>query len=164
MTQPPLITRQRWDEPLAPLPPQEAPTLPAQPQTPPAVRRSSRLKQPPKSHEDYIRSDQTKFFVGVLEEGGEQLTYEQASKDPQWIKAMQSQCANIMKNHIWSLVKPPLEVRPITARWLYKIKPGVAGGPVRYKARIVAWEFSKSMASISRRHSLQWYGGNPSEL
>lgn len=63
MTQPPLITHQRWDKPLAPLPPQEAPTLPARPQNLPAVRRSSRFKHPPISHEDYIRSDQRQFFL-----------------------------------------------------------------------------------------------------
>jgi hypothetical protein len=43
----------------------------------------------------------------------------------------------------WDLVSPPLGVRPITCKWVYKIKTRSDGSLERYKARLVARDFQQ---------------------
>jgi hypothetical protein len=82
-------------------------------------------------------------FICTIEEGGESITYQEASHDPRWQAAMASELRSITKNNTWTLVKCPPQVRPITARWLFKIKPGLPGQPPRFKARIMAHGFQQ---------------------
>lgn len=56
---------------------------------------------------------------------------------------MQAEIDSINNNHTWSLVPLPPGKKAISSRWVYKIKPGNAGSPPRYKARLVARGFEQ---------------------
>jgi hypothetical protein len=43
-----------------------------------------------------------------------------------------------MKNDTWILVPLPSEQKPITCKWIFKIKYKVDGSVAKYKARLVA--------------------------
>lgn len=49
----------------------------------------------------------------------------------------------LMKNLTWNLVPKPKDVKPITCKWVYKIKRNLDGGVDMYKARLVARGFSQ---------------------
>jgi hypothetical protein len=49
----------------------------------------------------------------------------------------------LIKNQTWDLVPKPKEVKPITCKWIYKIKSRANGSVDRYKARLVACGFSQ---------------------
>jgi hypothetical protein len=43
----------------------------------------------------------------------------------------------------WDLVSYPPRVRPITCKWVYKVKTRFDGSPERYKTRLVARGFQQ---------------------
>ncbi|WVZ76624.1 hypothetical protein U9M48_024581 [Paspalum notatum var. saurae] len=61
--------------------------------------------------------------------------------DPNWVNAMHEELENFEKNHVWDLVEPPPNCRPIGAKWVFKNKQGEDGMVVRNKARLVAQGF-----------------------
>jgi hypothetical protein len=56
---------------------------------------------------------------------------------------MQAEIESINCNRTWSLVPLPPDKKAISSRWVYKVKPGTAGNPTRYKARLVARGFEQ---------------------
>ena len=100
-------------------------------------RRSNRHCQPPISHQDYVRSDDTHFMLLVIHEGGESISYTGAIRDPKWVQAIKSEKESTMRNQVWTYVSCPTRIKPITARWLFKLKPGPANIPSKHKARVV---------------------------
>jgi transposase InsO family protein len=60
----------------------------------------------------------------------------------EWIKAVEDEFFSLIKNGTWELVKLPAGRKPITAKWLFKLKPLPEGG-FKYKARFVARGFSQ---------------------
>ena len=46
-------------------------------------------------------------------------------------------------NQTWELVPKPKDVKPISCKWVYKIKTRPDGSIERYKARLVARGFSQ---------------------
>ena len=47
----------------------------------------------------------------------------------------------IEENKTWQLVDPPLGCRPISLKWVYKVKRDKHGAIVKHKARLVARGF-----------------------
>nr|GEU33305.1 hypothetical protein [Tanacetum cinerariifolium] len=68
----------------------------------------------------------------------EPVTYAEASKRMEWVKAMDSELASIEKNNTWSLVNLPKNRKAIGLKWVYKVKHDPSGKILKYKARIVA--------------------------
>lgn len=50
-----------------------------------------------------------------------------------------------MINGTWTLVPCPKDRKPIGSRWVFSIKPGVNGYPIRYKARLVVKGYSQRL-------------------
>ena len=73
----------------------------------------------------------------------EPSSYEEASKGPQWRKAMEEEIKALNDNQTWDLVPRPNEVKPISCKWVYKITTRPDGSVERYKARLVARGFSQ---------------------
>ncbi|WVZ97321.1 hypothetical protein U9M48_042869 [Paspalum notatum var. saurae] len=45
-----------------------------------------------------------------------------ALSDPNWVNAMHEELENFERNHIWDLVEPPPNCRPIGTKWVFKNK------------------------------------------
>ncbi|WVZ52052.1 hypothetical protein U9M48_003147 [Paspalum notatum var. saurae] len=54
---------------------------------------------------------------------------------------MHEELENFERNHVWDLVQPPPNCRPIGTKWVFKNKQGENGMVVRNKARLVAQGF-----------------------
>jgi len=67
-----------------------------------------------------------------------------ASKDSRWIATMQIEIEALNANHTWKFVDLPSNVVPIGSKWVYKIKRYADGSIERYKARLVAQDFSQT--------------------
>ncbi len=66
------------------------------------------------------------------------------SKDVKWEMAMQEEYDSFVVNNTWSLVPFPKGRKPISCKWVFKIKHGVHGEVECYKARIVARGFTQT--------------------
>ncbi|WVZ52324.1 LOW QUALITY PROTEIN: hypothetical protein U9M48_003396 [Paspalum notatum var. saurae] len=64
-----------------------------------------------------------------------------ALSDPNWVNAMHEELENFERNHVWDLVEPPPNCRPIGTKWVFKNKQGEDGMVVRNKARLLAQGF-----------------------
>ncbi len=71
----------------------------------------------------------------------EVLNGEDAKK---WEMAMQEEYDSLVINNIWSLVSLPKGRKPISCKWMFKIKHGVHGEVEHYKARLVARGFTQT--------------------
>ena len=56
---------------------------------------------------------------------------------------MQNEMDSLYENHTYELVELPKGKRALQNKWVYKLKPGDAGKPPRYKARIVVKGFQQ---------------------
>jgi hypothetical protein len=61
-----------------------------------------------------------------------------------WGMAMQEEYDSLVVNNTWSLVPLPKGRKPISCKWVFKIKHGVHGEVERYKARLVARGFTQT--------------------
>jgi len=60
-----------------------------------------------------------------------------------WQAAMQEEMDSLTNNSTWELVPRPDDVRPISTKWVFKLKRDATGTPTRYKARLVARGFNQ---------------------
>ena len=75
---------------------------------------------------------------------------------PEWQLAMAEELAALERSGTWDLVPLPSGVRPITCKWVYKIKTRSDSSLERYKDRLVARGFQQEQGAIMMRHSLLW--------
>jgi hypothetical protein len=74
----------------------------------------------------------------------ETLNGENAKK---WEITMQEEYDYLVINNTWSLVPLPKGRKPISCKWVFKIKHGVDGEVERYKARLVARGFTQTFGA-----------------
>ena len=79
------------------------------------------------------------MYSSITEPG----SFQQASKDPDWVHAMKLEIAALESNQTWSIVDLPSGKTPIDCRWIYKVKYKASGEVERYKARLVAKGYSQ---------------------
>eukprot|EP00253_Pinus_taeda_P032959 PITA_32959 len=104
-----------------------------------SLRRSTRMKRPPKRYDDYVTS------VAFTANDDEPLCYQNAvegSKSEKWKAAMKDEMMALDKNDTWDLVKLPKDRKTVGCKWVLKLKRGVDDTEDRYKARLVAKGFS----------------------
>lgn len=73
----------------------------------------------------------------------EPLSFKDANRYLVWYNAMQEEIQTLHSNHTWSLVSSHPSMNVIGSRWAYKIKRHADGRIDRYKARLVAHDFSQ---------------------
>lgn len=110
-------------------------------------RRSERRRRRNEKYKDYtIGADYDKitecFFAGPFDDL-EPSSYEDAKGSPNWEAAMKEEMSALHKNETWDLVPKPKGVKPISCKWVYKVKRKSDGSVDRYKARLVARGFSQ---------------------
>ncbi|CAN1187372.1 Retrovirus-related Pol polyprotein from transposon TNT 1-94 [Linum perenne] len=83
--------------------------------------------------------------AALIEEAiiNEPNTFEEASLKKEWLKAMKEEIDALDHNETWDLVPKPEGVKPISCKWVYKVKTSPDGSIERYKARLVARGFSQ---------------------
>jgi len=99
------------------------------------LRRSTRIRKPNPKYAN----------AAIVEEADakEPETFEEAFQHPKWIKAMEEEMVALDRNQTWELVPKPKDVKPISCKWVYKIKRRTNGSIERHKARLVARGFSQ---------------------
>jgi hypothetical protein len=75
------------------------------------VRRSNRERRP-----------NPKYVDVVYAEIKEPSTFQEASNSPEWRKAMEEEILALKQNQTWNLVPKPEGVKPLSCKWVYKLK------------------------------------------
>ena len=105
---------------------------------PTLLRRSEHTQQCPDRYGIWIYS--------VKQQEKEQVTVKEAissSESEKWKEAMEKEIRSIEANEVWELVELPKGKKTIGCKWVYKCKLGVDGSLERYKACLVAKDFSQ---------------------
>nr|GEX08944.1 hypothetical protein [Tanacetum cinerariifolium] len=97
----------------------------------PVLRRSQRV---PKPNSKYMYARVAKVEDGLRETD----SYHEASENEHGISAMKAEMDALVSNQTWELVQKPPGVKPMSSKWVYKVKQKVDGTVDRYKARLVA--------------------------
>jgi Reverse transcriptase (RNA-dependent DNA polymerase) len=100
------------------------------------LRRSHRTVRAP---ERYTGLHEISVF-----DAGDPLTYAEAVDKPnsnKWPETMRSEIQSMYNNTVWNLVAPPVGVKPIANKWVFKRKIGMDRNMIIYKARLVAKGF-----------------------
>ena len=80
-----------------------------------------------------------------------------------WTAAMDEEIASLHSNNVWELVELPRDAKPITCKWVYKIKYNTDRSIDRYKARLVVRgftqkegiDFNETFAPVAKYSSLR---------
>ena len=88
------------------------------------------------------------YAMAMVVENAEGLTptYEEARKRPDWPKwqdAILSELNSLEKSGTWRLVERPPGANIVDCRWVLRIKKNAAGEVEKYKARLVAKDFTQ---------------------
>ena len=73
----------------------------------------------------------------------EPSSYEEATSQPEWQEAMQREFDASHANNTWILTPLPAGKKPISCKWVYKIKYKADGSLERCKARLVIRGFAQ---------------------
>ncbi|KAL3690152.1 hypothetical protein R1sor_016461 [Riccia sorocarpa] len=118
-------------------------TCPSPPPSPPAVpplraTRSGRIVRPPQRYIDYN--------LALTVELREPESFQQALQDPRWRRAIAAEIQSLKKKQTCDLAPLPSGARPISARWIFRIKPSTQPtvAPI-CKARLVARGFQQRL-------------------
>ncbi|XP_075097846.1 uncharacterized protein LOC142175166 [Nicotiana tabacum] len=127
-------------------------------------RRSGRTSKPPIWLKDYVTLSQGKAncsyplsacvsYENISDSYAKALSsysavvepqsYAEAVKDPKWIEAIKAEISALEENHTWSIVELPTRKVPIGCKWVFKVKYTSSGEVERYKARLVAKDYSQ---------------------
>ncbi|KAI3707507.1 hypothetical protein L6452_26097 [Arctium lappa] len=123
-------------------------------------RKSTRSSTLPRHFDDYVVEGKVKYgiekvvnysclnseffcFVSTLNKSFEREIFYEASKDQNWVDAMNLEMEALYRNGTWLLTDLPPGRKPIGCRWIYKIKYKSTGEIERYKARLVAKGYSQ---------------------
>ena len=91
--------------------------------------------------------------------------FNEASKDKDWVAAMNEELDQIEKNSTWELVPRPLDKNIIGSKWVFKNKSNEQGKIVRNKARLVCkgyaqvegQDFDETFAPVARMEAIRMF-------
>jgi len=66
-----------------------------------------------------------------------------SSNSQNWVNAMKDEMKSMQDIDIWNLVELPKGVKPIGCKWIFKTKRDSKGNFERYKAHLVAKDFTQ---------------------
>jgi hypothetical protein len=84
----------------------------------------------------------------------EPTTFEKATSCNEWKDAMKKEHDALIKNGTWRLVDPPIGIKPIGSKWVYKTKYKADGSLDKHKARLVANGYAPKKVLIIQKHLL----------
>jgi len=77
-----------------------------------------------------------RIFCRYQKDCGARILYE-AAKDPFWRDTMKEEIRALEENETWTLETLPSGKKPISCKWVYRVKYSLDGSIQRYKARVV---------------------------
>ncbi|XP_020260687.1 uncharacterized protein LOC109837018 [Asparagus officinalis] len=83
-------------------------------------------------------------FIASLDSVTIPNNWQVAKKDQKWKAAMHEELRALEKNRTWELVKLPKGKRAVGCKWVFTVKQNPDGQVERYKARLVAKEYSQT--------------------
>ena len=87
----------------------------------PSLQRSSQVRNPPTSYDDYVST------VALVSIDGEPNYFQEAinvSKNAQWKKSMNEEMDALERNKKWDLVELPKDMKVVGCKWVYKMEKG----------------------------------------
>ena len=114
-----------------------------QPQEVP-LRRSTRERRTAISDDYIVFLQEHEDGIGLTED--DPINFHQAmrsSKSQQWIDAMKDEMKSMEDNDVWDLIDLPEGAKSIGCKWIFKTKLDSKGNVERYKARLVAKDFTQ---------------------
>ncbi|XP_075104254.1 uncharacterized protein LOC142178500 [Nicotiana tabacum] len=76
----------------------------------------------------------------------EPSSFREASQDDRWVDVMKQEIHAFEENNIWEIVDLPSRKKPIGSKWVYKINYKANGEIDRFKARLVAKDYTQQKA------------------
>ena len=73
----------------------------------------------------------------------ESKNFDEASKDKNWINAMNEELDQIEKNKTWELIPRPVGKNVIGTKWIFKNKMNEQGQVIKNKSRLVCKGYSQ---------------------
>ncbi|GKC68141.1 ribonuclease H-like domain-containing protein, partial [Tanacetum coccineum] len=128
--------------------------------TSPELRRSTKQKVMPARFNDFFVNSSVRYglekyvcysnlsrsnlcFSTTLNKSIEPKTFQEASQNPKWIKAMNLEMEALFRNNTYVLADLPPRRKAIRCKWFWKIKYKSSSEIDRYKARLVAKGFGE---------------------
>ena len=112
---------------------------------PTTVALHSGTSHPLSSHLSYhTLSPSYKHFCCSISSVVEPTYYYQVIFDPKWQEAIAAKIPALEANYTWTLTPLPANKKPIGCKWVYRIKYKSDGSIERYKAWLVAKEFTQN--------------------
>jgi len=81
-------------------------------------------------------------LVSLLPHYQEPKTYEQATKDPAWVAAMNAEIDALLTSNTWDFMDLPERKKAISSKWVYMANLKSDGSLERLKARLVIRGFT----------------------
>jgi hypothetical protein len=106
----------------------------------PPLRISTRVKNPPTTHDDYVSS------VDLVSIDGEPSCFKEGinvSESAQWKKSMKEEMDVLERNKTWDQVEIPKDRKVVDCKWVQKLKKRVDDKVERYKPRLVEKGYSQ---------------------
>ena len=82
-------------------------------------------------------------YICQISKNHEPQTYKQAIKFPHWKQAIQDELTTMDLNNTWTITQLPPNKKPISCKWLFKLKLNSNGTVAKHKIRLVARDFTQ---------------------
>lgn len=105
-------------------------------------RSASPLNTHPMVIRSKVRAESNREPIALLT-NVEPTNAEEALTIPQWKEAMHQEYNAFMANNTWTLVELPPNRRPISCKWVFRVKENPDGSINKFKARLVAKGFDQ---------------------
>jgi hypothetical protein len=104
-----------------------------------SFRRSTRIRRPNVRLREYMLDIPASLVIQSVNELLEPTSVEEALAAPdvkEWIKALDTEYQELMRNHVWELVERPKGVKVLKNKWVFVRKRNAKGEVCRYRTRI----------------------------
>lgn len=105
---------------------------------PTMLRRSERHSTRPRYLDDYVLFAEEEGERLVMCLNDEPRDFQEAKEHKEWIRACEDEILSIERLETWTLVDLPQGVKPISLKWIFKLKRNSDGSVNKYKACLVA--------------------------
>ena len=118
---------------------------------------------------DYIKcqnfSSSHRAYLAAITKNVEPRYYKEVVQDSRWRQAMAEEIHASEANQTWTLEELPPGMKPITCKWVYKVKYKSDGTIEHFKARLVVrghhqlegFDFIETFASVAKMSSVRTF-------